>query len=114
MAAVWVKGTTLNENEFGDLVRADLIGHLSGSTQEVSAAQLGSGTKVMLAHKESIGLGAPAPELPQNFHLALMAKIGEAREQALGSMDDLIILADLDDNRQWGWSILPAPDLLES
>ncbi|MEV6956111.1 hypothetical protein [Streptomyces sp. NPDC051183] len=112
MSAVWVKGTTLHEDHFGQLVRADLIGHLLGSTEEVAAAQIGSETTVMLAHKASIGLGATPPDLPENFHLALLAKIAEARKEALESPEDLIILADLDDNNEWDWSIFPTSAIL--
>ncbi|MEV8336565.1 hypothetical protein [Streptomyces niveus] len=111
MADIWVKGTHLHKDRFGQLVRADAITRLQASTEKVTASQIGSDGTVMLAHKESLGLGAPAPALPEDFHLALLVKIGEARKQARSGGDDLIVLPDLDDDKEWDWSIVPLSEL---
>lgn len=112
MADIWVLGTHLREGSSGSLVRADTITHLQASPEQVTASQFGSEATVMLAHKDSVDLGAPAPVLPEDFHLALLVMINEAgRKARAGGDEDLVVLADLDDNKQWDWSVIPLAEL---
>ncbi|MEU9072384.1 hypothetical protein AB0D60_36545 [Streptomyces sp. NPDC048306] len=62
---------------------------------------------VTLVHKDA----ERGTVLPENFHLALLVKLAEARAQAHNSDEDLILFADLDDNRQWEWSVFTASEL---
>ncbi|MFI5748904.1 hypothetical protein ACIBBE_23915 [Streptomyces sp. NPDC051644] len=111
MAEIWVLGTRLNMDRSGQLVRASDISHLLACNEKITAARIGSDDTVMLAHKDGVGLGAPAPLLPENFHLALLVKLGEARKQAHDNGEDLVVLPGLDDNKEWDWSIVPASEL---
>lgn len=112
MADIWVLGTHLHEGSYGSLVRADAITHLQASTEKVTASRIGSEDTVVLAHKDSLVLGGPAPVLPEDFHLGLLAMINEARKKARAGGDgDLVVLADLDDNKKWDWSVFPLSEL---
>ncbi|MFE4263435.1 hypothetical protein [Streptomyces sp. NPDC056883] len=112
MSDVWVLGTHLQEGNSGSLVRADAITHLQASTEKVTASRIGSEDSVVLAHKDSEGLCGPAPVLPEDFHLALLVVINEARRQArAGGDEDLVVLADLDDNKKWDWSVFPLSEV---
>ena len=44
----------------------------------------------------------------------MLAKLAEARKQAQGSDEDLVLYADLDDNGQWGWSVFTVSQLWEA
>lgn len=111
MPDIWILGTTLREDGSGQLVRADAISHLLATADELTASRLGSDDTVTLVHKGAVGLGAPAPRLPEDFHLALLAKLGEARTRAVESKEDLVILPDLDDDQAWNWSVFPLSEL---
>ncbi|WP_374778591.1 hypothetical protein OG756_41870 (plasmid) [Streptomyces sp. NBC_01310] len=111
MPDVWVMGTTLHEGRSGQLVRADAITYLSATVDKVTASRIGSDEAATLAHKSAFGLGAPAPLLPEDFHLALLVTLGEAREQARDGKEDLVVVPGLDDNKEWDWSIVPVSEL---
>jgi hypothetical protein len=111
VADIWVLGTSMDKDRSGPLVRVDAITHLMASTEKLTASQVGSDDTITLVHKDSMGHGGPAPHLPEDFHLALLAKLPEARKMARDSEEDLVVLADLDDNRQWDWSVFPASEL---
>ncbi|PNE43442.1 hypothetical protein [Streptomyces noursei] len=111
MANIWVLCSSL-PSDSSQSVRADDITHLIASTEKLTASRLGSDTVVTLAHRDWEGLGVPVPnDLPEDFGLALLAKLAEARKQAQNSEEDLVLLADLDDNRQWDWSVFPISEL---
>ncbi|WP_424892339.1 hypothetical protein [Streptomyces sp. XH2] len=112
MADLWVMGTSMHKNRSGPLVRADAITHLMASTEKVTASQIGSDDAITLVHRDSVGHGYQGPHpVPEDFHLALLAKLPEARRQAQGSEEDLILFPGLDDNQQWDWSVMTVTEL---
>ncbi|ANZ13400.1 hypothetical protein SNOUR_43550 [Streptomyces noursei ATCC 11455] len=112
MVDIWVLCTSLQPDSPRQLVRADAITHLRASAKKLTASRLGSGDVVTLAHRDSEMLGVPAPnDLPEDFDLALLAKHAEAVQRAKTSEEHLILLPDLDDNRQWAWSVFSVSEL---
>ncbi|MCX5278113.1 MULTISPECIES: hypothetical protein [Streptomyces] len=111
MADTWILGTTLHENRSGQLVRADDVSHLLATGDSVTASRIGSDDAVTLAHKDAVGLEAPAPSLPEDFHLALLVTLGKARKQARDSEEDLVVVPGIDDNKEWDWTIVPISEL---
>ncbi len=112
MADIWVLGTSMHKDKSGSLVRADAITHLMASTEKVTASQIGSDDVITLVHQDSVGHGYRGSHpVPEDFHLALLAKLPEARKQACDSEEDLILFADLDDNEQWDWSVFPVSEI---
>jgi hypothetical protein len=92
--------------------RADAITHLLASTEKVTASQIGSDDVITLVHQDSIGHGyRGAHPVPENFHLALLVKLPEARKQAQESEADVILFPGLDDNEQWDWSVMAVSEL---
>ncbi|MEU9700294.1 hypothetical protein [Streptomyces sp. NPDC047981] len=113
MPDIWVMGTTQHEGRSGQLVRADAITHLSATVDKVTASRIGSEDAVTLVHKDAFGLGVPEPlpSLPEDFHLALLVKLGEARTQARDGKEDLVLVPGVDDNKEWDWTIVRASEL---
>ncbi|MET7718616.1 hypothetical protein [Streptomyces sp. NPDC005407] len=87
MADIWVLGTRMHEDRSGPLVRADAI-TTSWPPPKLTASQIGSDDAITLVHKDSVGHGYPAPALPEDFHLALLAKLPEARKLARDSDEE--------------------------
>jgi hypothetical protein len=102
MADIWILGTTLHQDRGGPLVRADEISHLRTTGDKLTASRIGTNDEVTLVHKGAVGLGVPAPLplLPEHFHLALLVTLGEARQQARNSEEDLVVVPGLDDNKE--------------
>ncbi|MEU2769318.1 hypothetical protein ABZ628_21545 [Streptomyces diastaticus] len=96
----------------GPLVRADSITHLMASTEKVVATQIGSDDVITLVHQDSVGHGLRGPHpVPWDFHLALLAKLPEARKLAQDSEEDLLLFPSLDDNQEWDWSVMTVSEL---
>ncbi|MFD9339864.1 hypothetical protein ACFWBF_36645 [Streptomyces sp. NPDC060028] len=96
-ADIWVMGGGLLENPYGQLIRADAISHLAACEDKLTASRLGSAEAVTLAHKDK----ERDTDLPRNFHLRLLAKLSEARNQARNTDEDLVLFADLDHHGTW-------------
>ncbi|MFF4331166.1 hypothetical protein ACFYZT_32255 [Streptomyces sp. NPDC001591] len=112
MADIWVMGTTMQAGRSGPLVRADAITHLIASTEKVTASRLGSEDVITLVHRDSVGHGYDGShDVPDDFHVALLHALTEARGKAQGSAEDLVLFPDLDDNRKWQWSIIQISEL---
>ncbi|WP_141746882.1 hypothetical protein [Streptomyces agglomeratus] len=107
MADVWVLSPSHSEPEKSRLIRSDAITYLSTSAEELVAARVGSDDTVVLVHRATQG----GRDLPEDFHLAYLAKLAVARGRARVSEEDLVLLADTDDNGAWDWSVLPVSEL---
>lgn len=104
MADIWVLSQSVAD--LSTLVRADAITYLSASREKVSGARLETAHTVLLAHRAEQGR-----DLPDNFHVAFLAKLAQARVQAETSEEDLVLMARLDSQGAWNWTVLPVTEL---
>ncbi|WP_331730596.1 hypothetical protein OHV05_36895 (plasmid) [Kitasatospora sp. NBC_00070] len=109
MADIWVLSWGQDRGRSGQLVRAGAITHLLASEERVSASRVESDEVVRL-----VGSTGPGALLPEDFHLALLVKLGQARKQARDSDKDLVLVADLDDDSEWDWSVFTVSELWKS
>ncbi|GGO58821.1 hypothetical protein [Streptomyces lasiicapitis] len=110
MADVWVLDTPLQERRTSILVRADAITYLSCDRHKLIASRLESEETVALA-QEGTYMGKRTPPLPENFHTALLAAIGQARKQADTTGEDQVLMAETDDHDEWSWGVFPLADM---
>ncbi|MDI3390044.1 hypothetical protein QIS99_28200 [Streptomyces sp. B-S-A8] len=108
MANIWVQAINPRRPDTLILVRTDTITQLSVNDVRIFASRVESNDAVLLVHRDTEG-GKP---LPEDFHMSYLVTMAKAREQARDSVDDLILLADRDDNGNWDWSIFTASELL--
>jgi hypothetical protein len=104
MADIWVLGRSRLDSRSGQLVRADAITYLTASAERLTASRLETDEVAVL-------ISDAKPPLPENFHLALLVELGVARKMARDGDEDLVVLADLDDDHRWDWSVFPVSEL---
>lgn len=117
MANIWIMRTTDDITRYGErrevLVRADALSYVRASVgSKVVAADAASQETVTLADIQD-GIQHGRPELPPNFHLALLARIAEVRKKVQGEDDeDRFVVAVIRDG-QWVWGAYKLSELLK-
>ncbi|WP_385625506.1 hypothetical protein PXH67_43185 (plasmid) [Streptomyces sp. P8-A8] len=95
------------------LVRADALSYVRASVgSKVVAADVASQEVVTLADEQD-GMHHGRPQLPPNFHIALLARINELRKWVRGEDDeDRFVVAEIRDGK-WAWGSYKLSELLQ-
>ena len=107
MADIWVLCQSPTHHHESSLVRVDTISWMSATSERLSGGAIGSQETVVLAHRSTEG----GTSLPEDFHLALLAQVGMARERARDSDEDQVLKAALDESGTWSWAMAPAREM---
>lgn len=107
MADIWVLCQSPTRHHESSLVRVDTISWMRATPEQLSGGAMGSQETVVLAQRAT----EHGTFLPEDFQLALLAQIGEARERAQNSGEDQVLRAELDEAGAWGWMVAHAREM---